>query len=108
ELVLRLLGFDLFPRRELLRLETYRDVEQTDVEHGLVLEEVPADFSDPRRTPNVLNEFDRLPRDEKVPVVSALDSECVQTMAVSGDRNILAELEEDGVHGLSALFDGRG
>jgi hypothetical protein len=27
-------------------------------------------------------------------------------MAVGGDRDVLAELEEDGVHGLSALVDG--
>jgi hypothetical protein len=28
-------------------------------------------------------------------------------MAVSGDRDVLAELEEDGVHGFPAVLDGR-
>jgi hypothetical protein len=56
----------------------------------------------------VLDEFNCLPRDEDVTVVSALDSESVQTMAVGGDSDVLAELEEDGVHGLSALVDGCG
>ena len=31
----------------------------------------------------------------------------MQTMAVSGDRDVLAELEEDGVHGFPAVLDGR-
>jgi hypothetical protein len=105
QLVLRVLGYDLFPGRELFRLQTHRDVEDADVEHALVLEEIHTHLPAPRRSADVLDELDRLPRHQEIALVSALDLERVKPVAVGGDRDVLAELEEDGVHRLPALLD---
>jgi hypothetical protein len=106
QLVFRLLGYDLFPGRELLRFETDRDIEYPDVEDGLMLEELYSCFGRPCRSADVLDELDRLPGHQEVSLVSALDLERVEPMAVGGDREVLATLEEDGVHRLPALLDG--